>query len=293
MKKRRIIIGVVVLVLFIFVIAGILIYRAQPVTFLEKHINEQITLNMQENNLAWEIGIYDLCYNFPSELRGKAYLRNPKYDILIDVDRVILKPQLGSLLKSTQLYSMRGNALGGTFEGNFALGKNDDFELYFNRLSSSYIKELRSGNTVDNYAEVAVSGTLNIIAGVVYGDTNIDNIKISLPPLSAVGDLYFYDGKFSFEAVENVITLKHALIKNDDIQISVTGTITAISTDESQLDLDGTLTVNNLILAHILGLNKNSHPDGNIPEFHFEIDGPSSSPNFRFVPFESDVNDAK
>lgn len=292
MKKRRIIISIIVLILVILVIAGVLIYRAKPVTMLENHINRQIAANMQENELDWEIVLYDLYYEFPDEIKGKAYLRNSRYDILIDVNRLILKPRFGTLLKSTQLYDMRGNALGGSFDGNFALGKNDDFTLHFQRLSSQHIKELSTGQPVGNPTAVMVSGTLNIMTGVVQADTTIDSIKITLPePLSMAGDLYFYDGKLNFEAADNVINLKQALIKNADAEIGVTGTITALSADESLLDLYGVLVVSNPLLAHILSLSEEG--DSNTPEFRFRVTGSSDNPSFRFVPPEGEaVEDA-
>lgn len=286
MKKRRIIISVIVIILLILVIVGVLIYHAKPVTLLENRINRQIAANMLENELDWEIVLYGLYYEFPGEIKGKAYLCNSRYDILIDVDRLILKPRFGTLLKRTQLYEMRGNALGGSFNGNFALGKKDDFTLHFERLSSQNIKELSTGQLVNNYTAIVVSGTLNIMTGVVQANTNIDSIKITLPePLSMAGDLYFYDGKLDFEAANNTITLKQALIKNSDAEISVTGVITALNADESLMDLYGVLVVSNPSLAYILSLSEEG--DKNTPEFRFRITGSTNSPSLRFVPPES------
>lgn len=290
MKKRKKIIIVLVIVVLILAIAGVLIYCAKPVTILEKHLNKQIALNLQETSPDWEIEIYDLHYVFPGELKGKAYLRNKRHDLLIEVNRVILKPQFGTLFKSTQLYQMEGYALGGAYEGSFAIGKNDDFTLNFRRLSSAYIKELSSDEPYGNTTEVVVSGTLAIISGVMRADANIDSIRISLPePLSMAGDLYFYDGKLSFETVENVVVLKQALIKNADIQIGLTGSITTVPLEDSVLDLYGVLVVSNPVLAYILSLNENG--GGDMPEFRFRISGPSSDPSFRLVPPESDTSE--
>lgn len=289
MKKRRIIISVIVIVLFILVVVGVLIYCVKPVALLEKHINRQIAANMQENELAWEIVLYDLYYEFPYEIKGKAYLRNARYDLLIDVDKLVLQPHLRTLYKRTQFYDMRGNALGGSFEGNFALGKNDDFTLHFQHLSSRYIKELSGGQPMKSNTTVTVSGTINVATGVVRGDTKIDSIKITLPePLNMAGDLYFYDGTLNFETADNIINLKQALIKNSDAEIGITGRIIVLNTDESQLDMFGVLVVRNPGLAFILSLSEEG--DKNTPEFRFRITGSSRKPTFRLVPPEGETS---
>lgn len=289
MKKRKIIISVVVIVL-ILVVVGVLIYCVKPVTLLEKHINRQIAANMQENELAWEIVLYDLYYDFPNEINGKAYLRNARYDLLIEVDKVELQPHFRTLYKRTQVYDIQGNALGGSFEGHFALGKNDDFTLHFQRLSSQYIKELSSGQPMESNTAVVASGTVSVVSGAVRADTNIDSIKISLPePLSLAGDLYFYDGKLNFEAADNVINLKQALIKNSDAEIGVSGSITVLNTNESLLDLYGVLVVSNPVLAYILSLSEEGA--NNTPEFRFRITGLSSSPDFRLMPPEGEATE--
>lgn len=290
MKKRKIIISVVVIIVFILVIVGVLIYCVKPVALLEKQINRQIAANMQENKLDWEIVLYDFSYDFPNEIKGKAYLRNARYDLLIDVDKVELQPHFRTLYKRTQVYDIQGNALGGSFEGRFVLGKNDDFTMYFQRLSSQYIKELSSGHPLESNTAVTASGTISVASGVVRADTNIDSIKISLPePLSMAGDLYFYDGKLNFEAADNVIHLKQALIKNSDAEIGVSGSITVLNTDESLLDLYGVLVVSNPVLAYILSLNEKGA--NNTPEFRFRITGPSGSPDFRLVPPEGETTE--
>lgn len=285
MKKRRIIISVVVLIL---IVVGGLIYFLKPVTLLEKRINRQIAANMQENGLAWEIVLYDLYYEFPYELKGKAYLRNASYNCLIDVNKLILQPHFRTLYKRTQLYDISGNALGGSFEGHFALGKNDDFNLHFQRLSSRHIKEMSSGQPLESNTAVTVSGAINIAAGTVRADTNIDSIKITLPePLSLSGDLYFYDGQLNFEAADNMINLKQALITNSDAEIAVTGKIAVLNKNESQLDLYGVLVVRNPVLAYILNLSKEGENDS--PEFRFRITGSSRYPSFRLIPPEGET----
>lgn len=283
MKKRKIIIGVIAVIILVVVVISFAIYQIKPISRVEKRLNKEIALNMQEDGQGWEIIIEDLKYKFPDELRGKASLRNVRHNILIVVDKVVLYPQWGSMLKRTQIYAMRGDALGGSFKGDFAVGLRDDFNLYFNKLSSSYIKDLSTGLNVENNTDLLVSGSLNIIQNTVKAQTSIDRIKITLPePLNMAGDLYFYDGKLDFNVVNDDFTLEQAIIKNDDVQIVVAGQIVSDNGDGHILDLHGVLEVHNALLAKLLNLNQNNGEAQ--PAFRFSLTGPTVDPVFKFIP---------
>lgn len=283
MKKRKIIISIILAIVLVIVITGAGIILLKPISRLEKSINKEIALNMQANNLDWEIALQNLYYDFPNKLKGQAYLRNVNYDMLIDVDKIVLKPRFRSLFSRTQFYEMRGDALGGTFTGDFAVGAKDDFNFYFNRLTSTKIKTLSTGKPIESNLALMVSGSLNIVDHAVKANANIDSIGITLPePFSMAGNLYFYDGKLNFEIADNILTLHEALIKNADAEITVAGSAIFVEAGNHDLNFFGALEISNPLLARLLNLGATTGTGP--PRFNFSLSGPANQPEFKFLP---------
>lgn len=277
------IVKIVLLVILILIIAVIVAgYTLKPVGHLEKRLNAQIAENLKENNVGLEIVLYNMVYDFPWKFEALGYIKSEDYDLLIQLEPIKLVPHIGTLFSRTRVFDMKGDALGGWFSGSFALGANENFQLKFDRLQTKVIKYASTGEPLSENLDIVLSGKLQIHDEYVGADAEINSARISLPePLNVTdGILFFYNGRVNFEIVDNEFILKDALLESEDVSLVVKGHVCDLDTDERYMDFNGTLFVHNQFLAALLNLWS---PQGDTPEFKFNLSGPADDPKFKFI----------